>query len=117
MVEIYTIKVEKSEIAFFPRPDGIPDFVASSVFDPVSAPKGLSVVCRMGAPDLVHCVIFRHAGKVGGIFALHEQNELLFVAFAETNLAYTLAKGFFGELTANVRYGVDIFESMEGDDD
>lgn len=117
MQEMYTISVETGRIAFAPRDGKIPEYISSGSFNPADAPKGLSIVCRMGAPDLAHCIIFRHEDRSGGIFAMHEQGTLLFVAIAESNLAYSMAKSFFGELTANARYGVDIYEStVDGND-
>lgn len=115
MAENYSISVSGSEISFSESADKIPDFVASSVFDPQKMPKDVAIVCRMGQPDLAHCIIYRYAHKAGGIFAMHEQGELLYAAVAHTNLAYSLAKGFFGNLTAATRYGVDIFEAADDD--
>lgn len=117
MAEFYTITVEKSEAVFSPRAEAVPEFAKFAHFSPDHAPADLSLVCRMGSPDILHCLIFRYDNKPGGIFALHEQDELLFVGVAETNLAYAAAKGLFGELTSNARLGVDIFESPEAEDD
>lgn len=117
MAELYTLNVEGQGLSFSKRAEEIPNFVAAPAFDPSKAPKGLSLVCRMGAVDLAHCVIFRYEGKPGGIFAMHEQGELLFAAVAETNLAYALAKGLFGEITTNARLGVDIYEAAEDEND
>lgn len=117
MAEFYTMELNGTGLVFAKRQGEIPDFVSSPSFDPQNASKGLSLVCRMGAPDLAHCVIFRYEGRPGGIFAMHEQEELLFVAVAESNLVYAIAKGFFGDLTASARYGVDIFEAVDDEDD
>lgn len=117
MPEIYKITIEAAGIAFSPCQQEIPAYALKPAFDPAAAPAGLGLVCRMGAPELAHCMVFRQNGKPGGIFALHEQDELLFVALAENNLAYALAKSFFGELVSNVRVGVDIFDSSEDSDD
>lgn len=117
MAELYTITIAGTGMGFTKREGEIPDFARSSTFDLASAPKGLALVCRMGATDLLHCMIFRYAGKDGGVFVLHEQGELLFAAVAESNLAYALAKGYFGELVANTRFGVDIFEAAEEEND
>lgn len=116
MAENYSIGVAGSGITFEPLDKPLPEVATSTAFDPAKAPKDLAVVCRMGAPDLLHCVIFRWEGRAGGIFALHEQGKVLFAAIAETELAYTLAKGFFGELVASTRFGVDIFEADMADD-
>lgn len=116
MAEQYTIGVAGSGITFEPLADPLPEIATSTAFDPAKAPKDLAIACRMGAPDLLHCVIFRWEGKAGGIFSVHEQGKALFAAVAKTELAYTLAKGFFGELVASARFGVDIFEADLEDD-
>lgn len=117
MLEKYEIAVDGGAIAFAKTDAEIPAYALSPAFEPAKAPANVSLVCRMGSPDLAHCVIFREDGKPGGIFALHEQNGLLFAAIAKSNLAYALAKGHFGALVANARYGVDIFEHMGDEDD
>lgn len=117
MAELYTINIMGSGIGFESRSGETPEYAKASRFDPQKAPKDIALVCRMGSPDLAHCVIFRQEGKPGGVFAMHEQDQLLFVAIAESELAYALAKGFFGNLAASARYGVDIFEATDGEDD
>ena len=117
MSEIYTITVAESRIAFTPRKEQLPEYVFAPSFDPAQAHANVSLVCRMGSPSLAHCVIFRKTGEPGGIFAMHDGEGFLFAAVAETNLAYALAKGFFGELTTNARAGVDIFEDTDNGDD
>lgn len=117
MPEFYTITTDKQFISFTARPGDAPEYALSPTFDPKTAPAGLAVVCRMGAPDVAHCVIFRFDDKPGGVFAMHDSDGFLFAAVAETNLAYALAKGFFGRLTATARYGVDVFEHLEDDND
>lgn len=116
MPEFYEITVEDSSIAFGLSQGQIPAFALQRQFEPGSAPAGVSVICRMGAADQFHCVIFRRDDQPGGIFALHEQGKILFVAVAKSDLAYALAKGYFGSLVANARYGVDIYESEDSDD-
>lgn len=116
MAEQYTIGVAGSGIKFEPLAKPLPEIATSADFDPAKAPRELSLVCRMGATDLLHCLIFRWENKSGGIFAIHEQGRVLFAAVAETELAYTLAKGFFGELVASARFGVDVFEAEMEDD-
>ncbi|MBD5642283.1 MAG: hypothetical protein HDQ91_07705 [Desulfovibrio sp.] len=117
MPEIYEIEISGSAPVFRSAEIRLPDYVFSARFDPTSAPGNVSVVCRMGAPDECHCVIFRMEKEAGGIFALHDSGEIMFVAVAKTNLAYAIAKGFFGELIANSRSGLEIFEQMGDEDD
>lgn len=117
MPEIYRITVNGSAIAFEPDDRKLPDFVFASVFNPQGSHEGIDLVTRMGSPDVAHCVIFRFLDKPGGIFAMHDNDGFMFAAVAESGLAYCLAKGFFGELAANARAGVDIFEDLGNDND
>lgn len=117
MAEIYIITRDGNRISFSPAKESLPASVLSSKFIPPAENTGLRIICRMGDPDLVQCAVFRQNGEDGGIFALHGKDGLMFAAIARDNLAYVLALGFFGELTANARYGVDVFENMELPDD
>lgn len=117
MPEIYEITISGSSPVFTTSETSLPDYVFSARFDSAKTPGDVSIVCRMGAPDECHCVIFRLEKKAGGIFALHDGGEIMFAAVARTNLAYAIAKGFFGDLIASSRSGLEIFEQMEEDDD
>ena len=90
-------------------------------FTPLAAdtalPAPLAVVHRMGDPALLQCAVLRREKAPGGVFRLEDESGPLLVAIAESNLAFALGMGFFGELTANARYGVDVFENMEEPDD
>lgn len=116
-MEIYDISVSGSSPVFAPSERKLPDYVFSAKFDPSKTPKNVDVACRLGAPDECHCVIFRMEKEAGGIFVLHDSGEVMFAAVASTNLAYALAKGFFGELIANSRSGIELFEQTDDDDD
>lgn len=117
MPEIYTLQFDQGRIMFTPFTEEVPQSVLESKFNPDSADKGLNVVCRMGDPDLVQCIVYKKQDLPGGYFSLHDKNGLLFAAISQTNLIFALACGFFGEMVANARYGVDIFENMEEPDD
>lgn len=95
----------------------VPKELLNPRFTPDLADKKLDFVCRMGDPDLIHCIVYRNSDAPGGVFCVHDKNGLLFAAVAESNLAFAMAEGFFGEMTANARYGVDVFENMEEPDD
>lgn len=114
MAECYTISIKNGRPEFTEGAE-IPEWALSREFKPGSVPAGVRLVCRMGDPDLMHCAVYRLAQ--GGIFSVHGRNNLLFAAIAPTNLAFGIAQGYFGELTANARYGVDVFENMEVPDD
>lgn len=117
MKEYYTILPDGASVSFQKRDDDAPQFLLSQTFDPKNAPKDLSVVCRMGTPEAMHCIIYRLENRAGGIFAVHDDNGFLFGAIAESELAYALAKGFFGRLAENAANGIDIFENPGIGDD
>lgn len=117
MAEIYTIHLRNDSLEFIPREGKLPDVVLSPQFNPKADDAGIEVICRMGDPDLANCVVYKNKDNSGGIFSLYDRDGLLFVAVAENNLIYAIAQGYFGQLTANARYGVDIFEEMEVPDD
>ncbi|MDE7241859.1 hypothetical protein [Desulfovibrio sp.] len=101
--EIYTLEAEGGRLRFMPREAALPG--------------ELAVVHRMGDPALLQCAVLRRENAPGGVFRLEDESGPLFAAIAENNLAFALGMGFFGELTANARYGVDVFENMEEPDD
>lgn len=112
-METYTIKLDSGVLVFVNGAENIPGWALAPTFDPLKAEPGVSLECRMGDPDLVHCVVVRQQNSNGGIFLLYNHKIPLFAAKADTNLVYAQAMGFFGQLTANVRYGVDVFENLE----
>ena len=103
--EIYTLEADGGSLRF-------KQLAADAVL-----PAPLAVVHRMGDPALLQCAVLRQENAPGGVFRLEDANGPLLAAIAETNLAFALGMGFFGELTANARYGVDVFENMEEPDD
>lgn len=103
--ELYTLQIADGHLRFVPRGADAP------------LPSPLAVVGRMGDPELLQCVVLRREGAPGGVFRLEDANGPLLAAVAENNLALALGMGHFGELVANVRYGVDVFENMEEPDE
>ncbi len=103
--EFYTLRVADGRLHFAPRDAEAP------------LPSPLAVVSRMGDPDLLQCVVLRREGAPGGVFRLEDATGPLLAAVAEDNLALALGMGRFGELVANARYGVDVFENMEEPDE
>ena len=103
--EIYTLEAEGARLRF-----------VSQAAD-TALPAGLAVIHRMGDPALLQCAVLRRENAPGGVFRLEDESGPLLAAIAENNLAFALGMGFFGELTANARYGVDVFENMEEPDD
>lgn len=102
--ELYTLQVADGRLRFAPRGTDAP------------LPAPLAVVSRMGDPDLLQCVVLRREDAPGGVFRLEDATGPLLAAVAEDNLALALGMGHFGELVANARYGVDVFENLEGSD-
>lgn len=117
MAEIYKLSNKGARLLFEPGGLDLPPITLERTFKPGAEAGDAYPVCRMGDPDLAHCVVFKRKNAPGGIFSLHDRDGLLFAAYAENNLVFALAMGFFGELTANARYGADVYETMEEPDD
>ena len=114
MSELYTVTAEEGRLRFLPRTDAA---LEQAVLDESPLP-GCEFVSRLGDPGLLHCVVFRHEQKPGGVFVVEDDNGLLFAAVAETNLAYAMALGRLGKMISYARYSADIFaENMLDDDD
>lgn len=112
MNETYFVNAAQGGVAFAPCNETVPDCALAEKFNADILKEDLSVFCRMGDPDLVHCVAFRRQINPGGIFVVRDGGGVLFAAIARDNLSFAAACGYFGEITANNRYGVDIFEEM-----
>ena len=113
MSELYTVTAEEGRLRFLPRTDAA---LEQAVLDESPLP-GCGFVSRLGDPGLLHCVVFRHERKPGGVFVVEDDNGLLFAAVAETNLAYAVALGRLGKMISYARYGADIFAENMLDDD
>lgn len=114
MSELYTVTAEEGRLRFLPRTDAA---LEQAVLDESPLP-GCEFVSRLGDPGLLHCVVFRHEQKPGGVFVVEDDNGLLFAAVAETNLANAMALGRLGKMISYARYSADIFaENMLDDDD
>ncbi|WP_165079443.1 MULTISPECIES: hypothetical protein [unclassified Desulfovibrio] len=103
--ELYSLEADGGRLRFTPLSPG------------TALPSPLAVVHRMGDPALIQCAVLRRENAPGGVFRLEDANGPLLAAIAPDNLTFALGMGFFGELTANARYGVDVFENMEEPDD
>lgn len=109
MNEFYTIAVEGAALHFAPREDQKLDKLLTDGKDL----EGYEFFSRLGGPELMHCAVFRKNGKPGGFFTVYDKTAVLFVAVAETNLAFGLGLGYFGRLVSYARYGADIFENTD----
>lgn len=116
MPEIHNINFDRGVLMFSAGTTQVPQCVLNAA-DKAAPDKDLTLVCRMGDPDLLQCVVYKKENEPGGYFALLSKKELLYAAIAETNLVFAEAFGHFGEMTANARYGVDVFENLEEPDD
>lgn len=113
MQEFYDLKIEGTKLHFIPRPGGAEGFE----FALPEPPENHSAAGILGDPELMYCVAFRREDGPGGIFAMYDENGLLFIAVAGSNLAYSLGLAQMGRMVTYARYGADIFDALdEGDD-
>lgn len=117
MSESYTLQIKDGKLLFAECANPAPEWLKSHSFSPAKVESGVSLASRMGDPEGLNCVAYRKTGVDGGNFAIFFGSSFLFAANADANLAFALGLGFFGELTANARYGADVFENMELPDD
>lgn len=111
--ESYTITVKEDHAVFELREGGY----SPEELEPAAIlAAGGAIVCHMGDPHLLDCMAARRANETGGIFVLRNP-DILFVAYAESNLAWAIGLAYFGKLVADAKYGVDIFEALEDGDD
>ena len=114
MCEIYTLLVQgNGKTTFAPREDAA---LAAAIRDGL-LPDGHQFVNRLGDAGLLQCSVFRREAGAGGCFVVQDSEGQLFAVVAESNLAYGLGLGRFGRLVAYARYGADIFENADVDDD
>lgn len=116
MSECYLLSLEKGRLRFTPHDDAT--LLAALTGD--TAPHGYAVTRRLGDPELLHCAVLRLPPELnapGGIFFVQMQDEPLFAAVAESNLAFAHGLAHFGKLVSYARYGADIFENPHDDDD
>ncbi|WP_165175106.1 hypothetical protein [Desulfovibrio sp. ZJ369] len=109
MNEFYTIVAEGADLHFVPREDQKLENLLTRGEDL----EGYEFFSRLGDPDLMHCAVFRKSGRAGGFFTVYDKTTVLFVAVAETNLAFGLGLGYFGRLVSYARYGADVFENTD----
>lgn len=71
-----------------------------------------------GDPDLLYVTVFRQPKKSGGLVVVFPggKEEAMYCVIANTNLDLTEAASHFSNMVANVRYGVDIFEDLNDEE-
>lgn len=114
-MEQYRIEIENGLMRYVVIEEALPSGILEIPYLPKDS--DLSIVCRLGDPDLLNCSVFRSAKGSGGLFVMREGENPLFVAKAASNLAYSLAMGHFGKLVADARYACDIFLNLEDPDE
>ncbi len=71
-----------------------------------------------GDSELVYMTAFRHPQNAGGaVIVISGGGEHMFCVLARTNLDLVSAASHFSSMVSNIRYGLDIFENISGDDD
>lgn len=115
MIEQYMLDIEKGCHVFTKSALNLPSFALEGALP--AEKDEFEAFCRMGDPDLLECLVYRGKNSPGGIFHVRDKYGPLYVAVVESALVWSFALGHFGEMTANVRYGVDVFENMEEKDD
>ncbi len=70
----------------------------------------------LGDDANIWCEVYRIPNKPGAFFAMMDYEELLFVAHAQTNMAFTQALCEFSKMVTEPRYAADIFEDDDSDD-
>ena len=113
MQEYYDLFVEGTKLNFGPRKNGAAGF-ESALPEP---PANHVAAGILGDPELMYCVAFRKEDGPGGVFAMYDEDSLLFLAVAESNLAYSLGLAQMGRMVTYARYGADIFEALDENDD
>ncbi len=113
MQEFYDLKIEGTKLHFIPRDDGPEGFEFALPEPPVNH----TAAGILGDPELMYCVAFRKEEGHGGLFAMYDENGLLFVAVAASNLAYSLGLAEMGRTVTYARYGADIFDALDENDD
>ena len=111
MSEVYSVVVDGSQVRFEPRTvEGYESIEALEK-------NGHAVVNVMGDPNLLFCSVYKKNEGTGGCFAVLDSESLLFIAVAESNLAYAMAQGVMGQMVSHTRYGADIFDELGEDDE
>lgn len=70
----------------------------------------------LGDSEALWCEAWR-APDSGGLFVLWDADEPLLLVLAENNLAFVEGVGRYSRLTTYARYGADVFEHVDADDD
>jgi hypothetical protein len=112
MSELYTLTFGATGIQFAPRTDPALEAVLQE-----DALPGYYVHASMGDENLLVCLAMRKDEGAGGIFVLEDTDSVLYVAVAESNLAYAEGLNHFAEIVAQTRYAVDIFDEVDEEDE
>ncbi len=67
----------------------------------------------LGDDSKVWCEVYRDPKQKGGIFVMRDFDDVLFVAYANTNMAFVQALSAYAEMVSHARYAADIFEASD----
>lgn len=116
MREIYKLTCQAGKLDFIPSEQKLPKKDSGQSLNDALLEDGWIAFCHLGDPELMHCSIYRKSNTSGGIFVMQALDPL-FIAHTDSNLVFSLACGHFAKLVSDMRYGTDIWEEMEGNDE
>lgn len=114
MLEIYDIVLREGRLDFLPTKGKIQIDDPNNLNDSLLK-EGWLAFTHLGDPELMHCSVYRKRNVAGAIFVMQALDSL-FMAQTDSNLIFSMACGHFADMVANIRYGADIWEEMEGTD-
>ncbi len=71
----------------------------------------------LGDDNKIWCTVYRAQGMGGGIFIMRDFDEVLIIAKAQDNMTFLSGLEFFAGIVSNSRYGADIFEHVDDDEE
>lgn len=116
MSEVYNIIYQAGKLDFLPSERKFPEENPGMQAAEALLEQGWIAFCHFGDPELMHCSVYRKRNTPGGIFIMKALDNL-FMAHTDSNLVFSMACGHFAALVADIRYGTDIWEEAEDNDD
>lgn len=115
-MQLYKIELVRGQVHLEVSPAEWPKWLSRSRQLMVPPEADMRISCRMGDPELLHCIALRRNDGAGGMFVIHDATGPLFGASASSNLEYAAGLAYFGAMVTAPRNGVEIFEDA-GDED
>ena len=116
MLEIREVSWRDGRLDFIPSEGKFPFLEKGGDLAALLLEEGWIAHSHFGDPELAHCSVYRKKGERGGLFIMSALDPL-FAAWTDSNFVFAMACGRFAELAANIRYGADVWEEMEGSND